>query len=105
MHTQLGESVAQILRIDCARGKRPRLVLRSRSVRIQIGNGDAVDRLGGMSGKPSEDVGLEAALGENVPQRFDLARSAGDRADAAVLRVRFHKSVDAVFVGALARGN
>ena len=98
MHAQLGESIAQTFRMDRARWQRPRLILRRGSVRIKIGNRDAVNRLRRMTSKPAEDVGFVAALGENIPDRFDLARGAGDRPNPAVLRVRLHESVNAVLV-------
>ena len=105
MHAQLGEGVAHALGMNRARGQRPFLFERSHCVRKQVGHRNAVDRLGGMSGEPSEDVGLVAALRENIPHRLHLARSAGHRTHATGLRIRLHESENAVLVGALSRGD
>src|SRR5579863_7670119 len=79
MHSQLSESIAQTFGMDRTRRQWPRLILRRGSVRIKIRNRDAVNRLRRVPGKPAEDMSLEAALGENIPDRFDFARGAGDR--------------------------
>ena len=64
-----------------------------------------MDGLGGMAGKPAQGVSLEAALGKNIPDGFDLPRSTGDRSDTAILRVRLHESVDAMLIRSFAGGN
>src|SRR5580693_10235053 len=98
MHAQLSESIAQTFRMDGARRQRPRLILWCGRVRKKIGNRDAVNRLCRMTSEPTQDVGFEAALGENIPDRLDLTRCARDWPNAAVLRVRLHESVDAMLV-------
>ena len=78
---------------------------RTGGIGIKIGDGDAVDGLGGMTGKPAEDVSFVAALGEDIPDGFDLARGARDGADAGGVRVGFDEAENAVLVGAHAGGD
>ena len=105
MHAQLGESIAQTFRMDRTRRKRPRLILRRGGVGKKIGNRNALNRLCGMTSEPAQDMGFEAALGENIPDRFDLARGARNWPNATVLRVRLHESVDAMLVRPLPGSN
>src|SRR5579862_2256413 len=57
-----------------------------------------------MAGEPAEDVSPVSALRENIPDGFDLARSAGGWAHTSGLRIRLHEAVDAMLIGALAGG-
>src|SRR5436190_19995207 len=62
----------------------------------------ALDWLRGMTGPPAYDVTPQTALGENIPKRFALARSAGVRPCPAVDRVGLDEAVDAVLIGKFA---
>ena len=55
--------------------------------------------------EPSHNVTPQPTLRKDIPDGFHLPRSAGHRPHPAVLRVRFHESVNAMFGGTLARGN
>ena len=74
-------------------------------MREQIGYRNPVDGFGGMSGKPSENVGFVPALRQDVPQRFHLARRRRHRPNTASMRIGLHESVNAVLVRTLARCN
>src|ERR1700692_4428709 len=71
----------------------------------KIGNRNAIDRFCRVASEPAQHVSLVSALSQNVPYRFDLARSAGGRPHSAGLRVRLHEAEDSMLVRPLPGGD
>src|SRR5439155_19150901 len=63
-----------------------------------VGYHRSLDWLRRMTRPPANDVTPQTALGENIPKRLALARSAGVRPCPAVHRVGLDKTMDSMFV-------
>ena len=103
MHTQRSQILPQALRMHrpLERGLTV-LAGRFRHLMIQIRDHRATDRLSRMARPPAHDIAAQLILPEYIPQRFRPARAAADWADRAALRADLRKTMDAMFLRALA---
>ena len=70
-----------------------------------VGHHVAVHRLGRPGGPPSDEGRAPAGIGEDVPERLDLAPAARDRRLAAGAEILHQKIDDAMLLGRLAGGD
>ena len=90
-------------RVDCSFRNAPAFLRIELHSAKRVRHDRALDWLRRMTRPPANDVTPQTALGENIPKRFALARSAGVRPRPAVYRVGLDEAMDAVFVGKLSR--
>ena len=100
---EAGQLRALLRRVDRPLGKGPSFLRIEPDPAKCVRDHIAIDRLRGMTRPPADDVIPQPALGENVPKRFALARSARVRPSAPVHRIRLDESVDAMLIRKLTR--
>ena len=101
---QPGKLVRQLGRVDTAGRERPVRGLRD-GAGERLRHADAGDVFRRMRGEPAEDVGGEAVLAEDVPERLAFPLRAGDGGEAAADGVGGGEAEDAVLVGVFAGGD
>src|SRR5437763_9774853 len=88
-------------RVDCSFRNTPAFLRIELHSAKRVRHDRALDWLRRMTRPPANDVTPQTALGENIPKRLALARSAGVRPCPAVHRVGLDKTMDSMFVGEL----
>ena len=64
----------------------------------KVGDTDPVDRFGGMSHEPRDDVGGHSLLSQDIPKRLALTSGARRRTHSLAIRHRFGEPMDSVFI-------
>jgi hypothetical protein len=97
-HKHNSRSIPHIFRMNRTRRQRPRFIQRPHRVRKKIGHRNSVDGFCQMPCKPAQHMSFVSALGQNVPNRLDLARRAGGRPHSASLRIGLHETKNSVLI-------